>query len=197
MNKSIPLQQLVEAKCSFTVIHTFVNSGLMKAIENEPNHKNNIENLKNYHNELLKKEVARTAEEGGGLNPLWRARIAIVGSDRSGKTSTVRSIKGEKFDPVSDSTNGLEKIEANVAGIRELGVAIFPIHTIRYWVKLLSFNQSHSTSFSMAILALQRGYNPPPSSAALATSSFTKFIVIFFKVFYIIIMMWFFLNSFH
>ena len=46
VNKSIPLQQLVEAKCSFTVIHTFVNSGLMKAIQKEPKHKKTIENFK-------------------------------------------------------------------------------------------------------------------------------------------------------
>jgi len=48
--------------------------------------------------------------------------MSVVGSDRSGKSSTVRSIMGEKIDPVSDSTKGLNVTEADAAELRKLGL---------------------------------------------------------------------------
>ena len=49
----------------------------------------------------------RKALEDGYTYDL-RVPVMIVGQDRSGKTSLKKSLKGEKFDPEEDSTNGID-----------------------------------------------------------------------------------------
>ena len=55
--------------------------------------------------------------------PIRRGRLTIIGKGRSGKSSVIRALRGERFDAAMASTVGIDIADAT-ANVREIGTTI-------------------------------------------------------------------------